>query len=416
MASSSTSGTAGQLVSPEYRNWLALGHALTTELCQGLRPFISRETETFYRNVTAGLAAAAPCTCFYVPRRRPNQYHDMGTCAWANVLEPHHRAKKPNWKQSDATKWLDPNLGPWEIAKLFLPDLGGHALIKSADDMDISAILNLIYWCTHFGIPQPLIKDVRDIRNNKWAHVSKLELTNADKTTAFDAIENLLKDPNLAHDPHVQKALKDISNLKSVSDLHSMEAQVLADFKEVIQKKISEINTELTNLVDESERNKEQQSQLIQQQEMLRKALEDVNKGQFSRGGIMDVLTSFAGHIFVNLAGNIKGIRNRNVILWLMLLLLCGCYTVLDDSFNSDGKKKNFCRNLGYETGGTIGWTKFQIHFGNLRLHRDRTHDLSDTGAVKAFDQLTYQTYKCIWEFGCIIFFVYDHSGSVAYS
>ena len=357
MASSSTSGTAGQLVTPEYRNWLALGHALTTELCQSLRPFINRETETFYKNVTARLATAAPCTCVYVPRRRPNQYH-VRTCAWANFLEAHH-ANKPNWKQSDSTKWLDPTLGPWEIAKLFLPDLGGHAVIKSADDMDITGILNLMYWCTHFGIPQPLIKDVRDMRNNKWAHVSKLELTNADKTIAFDAIENLLKDPNLAHDPHVQKGLKEISNLKSVSDLHSMEAQVLADFKEVIQKKISAINTELTNLVDESERNKEQQNQLIQQQEMLRKALEDVNKSQFSRDTIMDALSSFVGDIFGNLAGNIKGIRKRNVILWFVLLLLCGFYTVLDDSYNSDGKKNKYYKNLGKEL-------KFQIHFGKL--------------------------------------------------
>ena len=56
----------GPLTTPEHRNWLALGHALTTVLCEGLRPFVNRETEAFYRNVTAAVAAipgARPCTC-----------------------------------------------------------------------------------------------------------------------------------------------------------------------------------------------------------------------------------------------------------------------------------------------------------------------------------------------------------------
>ena len=59
----------------------------------------------------------------------------------------------------------------------------------SAEDMDLTGILNLMYWCDHFRpIPQPLIKDLRDIRNRVWGHVTKLELTNAEKATAFGAI------------------------------------------------------------------------------------------------------------------------------------------------------------------------------------------------------------------------------------
>ena len=150
----------------------------------------------------------------------------MSTCVWANILQAHHNRNKPSWKQSDPAKWVDPNLGPWEIAKLFLPDLGGHADIESADDMDITGILNLMYWCNQFTIPQPLIDEVREIRNNNWVHVPTLELTDADKKVAFDAIENLLQDPNIVHDPYAQQALKEIGNLKCVSDLHSMEARV----------------------------------------------------------------------------------------------------------------------------------------------------------------------------------------------
>jgi len=258
----------------------------------------------------------------------------MSTCAWANILQAHHHANRPNWKQSDSTKWLDPNLGPWEIAKLFLPDLGGHAMIKGAEDMDITGILNLMYWCSHFTIPQPLIKDVRDTRNNKWVHVPTLELTDADKKFAFAAITNLLSDPSLAHDPDVQTALKEIANLKSVSDLHSMEARVLADFKEVIRKEISNINTELANLVEESARNKEQQTELKEQQEILKKALEDVNHTKPVENNFFNVLFLSLG----SLSRNVKGLRRKNVATWLMLFFFFRFYVVLDDSFNKDGK------------------------------------------------------------------------------
>ena len=236
------------MAKPEYRNWLAIGHALTTVLCQGLRPFVKQEVEALYRYVTTRVPT--PCTCVHVPRRRPNEYHDMRKCIGAQVLAACHHRIKPNWKQSDSAKWMDPVLGPWEIAKLFLPDLGGHANIRSADDMDINGILNLMYWCNHFTIPQSLIKAVRDIRNERCVHVPKLELSDADKTAAFDAIENLLKDPQLAADEDAKKALREVISLKSITDLHSREAQVLVDLKE-------DIHERMLSLTEESERNQE---------------------------------------------------------------------------------------------------------------------------------------------------------------
>ena len=325
MAASSSSAPAalsvGQHTSPEYTNWLALGHALTTVLCQGLRPFIKRETETFYKNVTARLAATAPCACIYVPGRRPNQYHDMRACAWATFLEAHHHANKPNWKQSDSTKWLDPTLGPWEIAKLYLPDLGGHTVIKSADDIDITGILNLMYWCTHFTIPQPLIKDVRDTRNNKWVHVPKLEVTDADKTTAFDAIENLLKDPILVHDRDVQKAQREIQTLKCVSDLNNFQAQVLSQYKAMIENDMSVLKRDIMDLKEESRRSQELRDHMIR-----------------------------AGYSFVSLVKNssqlmcsylIKcaGVNKRLLTPWLVILLLCSCVTILDPRSYKDGEQ-----------------------------------------------------------------------------
>ena len=329
MASTSTSGILGQMAKPEYRNWLALGHALTTVLCQGLRPFVKQEVEALYRYVTTRVPI--PCTCVHVPRRRPNEYHDMRKCIGAQVLAACHHRFKPNWKQSDSAKWMDPVLGPWEIAKLFLPDLGGHANIRSADDMDINGILNLMYWCNHFTIPQSLIKAVRDIRNDRCVHVPKLELSDVDKTAAFDAIENLLKDPQLAADEDAKKALREVISLKSITDLHSREAQVLVDLKE-------DIHERMLSLTEESERNQELVTELQERQEILEMAVEDLEQESKPWGvRLIEWVLELMIYTFGVLFALLKGFRTEILFMFLFSVF---CAVLDPDTLIKDGKFK----------------------------------------------------------------------------
>ena len=211
MATSGLSQAFVQLSSLEEGNWLSLGRALTSVLCRGLRPYIQREMNLFYSNVTAAMTplGGGPCICVNDPSRKKNQYHDMSTCAWAQILQGVHIGNKPNWKQSDSTKWMDPRNGQWEIAKLFLPDAGGHTVIESAEDLDITGILNLLYWCNHFTVERPLIESVRQTRNTKWGHVLKSELSEAEKRAAFEAIERFLQDPVLL-EIHMLRTLYEI--------------------------------------------------------------------------------------------------------------------------------------------------------------------------------------------------------------
>ena len=182
--------------------------------------------------------------------------------------------------------------------------------------MDVNNLLNLMYWCTNFSVLQHLIKDVRDVHSKKWVHVTSLELNDADKEIAFDAIENLLHDPSLAHDPDAQNALKEIVKLKSVSDLHSMDAKVLADFRE-------------------------QQIELKHGQDILKKAMDDINpirpiiplKYDFFNSIIL-----ILGTLFWVLSENVKGARKKDVAKWLVLLFLFHCCLVLDDSSIKEGE------------------------------------------------------------------------------
>ena len=348
MGASGPSHAFVQLASAEEGNWLSLGRALTSVLCQGLRPYIKREMAIFYSNVTAAItrSRAAPCTCVYDPSRKKNQYHDVSKCAWAIFLQNAHLGNKPNWKQSDSTKWMDPNNGQWEIAKLFLPDIGGHTVIESAEDMDVTAILNLMFWCNHFTVQRSLIKDVRETRNTKWVHVPKLELSLTEKRAAFETIEKLLQDPVFTGDPDAQDALRDILALKCSSDVHIFKAEVLSHFKEAIHKDISSLKSELNSLRKESKKNGKQRARVERQLRNLRQGLDQLEKVEKKSATFWSTLAHFAELLMVTIVflfkivGGTNGKSSTDCLKLLLLCLWC-CIGTLDHSSFNDGMSQS---------------------------------------------------------------------------
>lgn len=361
MASAGSSQAFVQLTSSEEGNWLSLGRALTTVLCQGLRPFIKKETEAFYNNIKAAIPTG-PCTCVYVPGRKPNQYHDMRSCQWANVLQGYHLGRGPNWKQSDTSKWMDPNVGPWEIAKLFLPDIGGHTVIQSVEDMEISSILNLMFWCNHFTVQRPLIKDVRDTRNTKWAHVPKLQLSDAEKKDAFETIEKFLQDPAFARDVGAQETLREILALKSTSDVHVFKAEVLSHFKEAIQKDVMSLKNELKSLKKESKRNQKQRSRVEGQLRNLQKSLKDVEKKQKVSISVPRLVINRTLYVISCLVKSARDIRRKSLATLMMFLFLCGLVDVLDHKSHRDGELRLPFIYYGKEGRNAISKRKMQTY------------------------------------------------------
>ena len=352
MATSGPSHLFVQLSSSEEGNWLSLGRALTSVLCRGLRPYIQREMDLFYNNVTAAVTAlgGGPCTCVNDPGRKKNQYHDMSTCAWAQILEGVHIGNKPNWKQSDSTKWMDPGNGQWEIAKLFRPDAGGHTVIESAEDLDITGILNIMYWCNHFTVQRPLIESVRQTRNTKWGHVPKSELSEAEKSAAFEAIERFLEDPVFAGDPHAQDALRDILALKCTSDVHIFKVKDLSHFEEAIRKDISGLKRKLKCLPrKESKKNEKQRARLEKQIRNFKQALKKLEKKSAtsaqkkSEKKSSTTLSSLSSILLLPIAfvviliGNVGKMKKKSFIAWIKLLLLCWCIRLLDHRSFKDG-------------------------------------------------------------------------------
>ena len=309
-----------QPTTPEFRNWICFAHGLMDVFCDGLRPFVAKETVKFYKNVSVLAGAGPPCTCTFVRRRRPNEHHDMSTCAWANILQGHHHRKEPNWKQSDSTKWTDPIQGPWEMAKLFIPNVGGR-VITSAEDMDVTGILNLMYWCDHFRpISQALIKDLRDVRNLTLGHGNKLELTDVEKATAFGAMEALLQDPKLAHDRDAQKALHEIQILKTETDVDNFLAQTLLQFKEMIEKDLQQLEERL---------------------KIVEKKLENTEDTTKTKDNFFTIQVKNGVRFFCSTLVKCTRVMSKRLLTpWLMIILLCHfSVTLLDPRSYQDGKQ-----------------------------------------------------------------------------
>ena len=341
MATSGPSQAFVQLSSSEEGNWLSLGRALTSVLCQGLRPYIKREMDLFYSNVTTAMTArrAGPCTCVYDPSRKKNHYHDMSTCAWAQILRGVHIVNKPNWKQSDSSKWIDTSKGKWEIAELFLPDIGSHTVIESVEDLDVTGILNLLYWCNHFLVQRPLIEGVRETRNTKWVHVPKLELNDKEKRAAFQTIEKLLQDPVFVGDVDVQNALQDILDLKCTSDVQIFKAEVLSHFKEAIRSDMSSLKSEMKSLRKEAKKNEKQRACVEGQLRNLKTSFKKVEQKNETTtfSSLVQPILKLPIAIIIFVFKTAEGIEQKSFNNCLHLLILFCCIGILDESSYKDG-------------------------------------------------------------------------------
>ena len=126
-------------------------------------------------------------------------------------------------------------------------------------------------------------------------------------------------------DPDAQNALKEIVNLKGVTDLHSMEADVFADLKEF-----------MNNLAQETERNKEELGQLREDFDILQQRniafLNGVNAA-------IKLFVALLGYVGKNVKSLGKIIALLGALLWMMWFLFgFWFHDPNDDTFIKDGR------------------------------------------------------------------------------
>ena len=322
-----------KILKKEYQNWLSVGHALSL-MSDGLRPYVEREMKFFHKKLLTNLTSASNCVC-------PNPKKHDKTCAWSKDLIECHRGGKPKWSQSDSTKWSDINCGCWEIAKLFMADLGtSAAAVVDANTTDCTALINLIYWCNHFKVDGQLSNAVRETRNTKWAHVPRQELTDAQKSDALNAMRNLLQDPELVDDADAQKALHEITSMEKELDVRSVERKVLADFQLAVYDQLGKFEQEMQKMPKMEKRS----LKLERQVNMLESLHQDV-KGRMEEmerrntpSTTWNSIGRLLGKSLQILAGNLNSLHTKSVLHWSFLIIILNCFMCLDHNSYNDGK------------------------------------------------------------------------------
>ena len=209
---------------PEHLNWQAVGSALTI-LNAGLQKYAENKMKKFHASIAKNVGPAAQCNCTFASGTKPNPHGRAASCVWAKELKKNHTFKNKThipWNQSDSSKWHDPVVGYWEIAKLFMSDIGSDpAKVTDPDSTDVGPLLNLFRFCKYFKVQKSLFKAVTNIRN-KWAHAPKNKLSDSDKKAAFQDIKLLMNDSELLTSKDVQDCKPKIEKAE-VADLSILE-------------------------------------------------------------------------------------------------------------------------------------------------------------------------------------------------
>ena len=266
---------------PGYQSWLAVGDALVLGLGPGLRQYAKEKMKELHDILRKTLGSGVQCTCVVPPWPKPNPHADkLATCPWADNLKRCVSKKRRNkipWSQSDSSKWHDPTDGYWEIAKLFMSDLGDNmSSVRDPDTTDVASLLSLLISCNYFTIQDALLKAVRKSSRNKCAHAPTRSLSASEKTKAFQDMYDLLKDPELSKSKvDVQCCLDNIKSFENgdISILQKKDFLVLEEFRHIQERdlKHQEVKQKQKELRKEQKARRKHDKMMISSPTMVNK-------------------------------------------------------------------------------------------------------------------------------------------------
>ena len=280
-------GWVVELDKKEHKNWVMVGCALNITK-KGITSKIQTKMETWYQSLISSppLQSLPSCTCAPSAPK-------CATCAtWEMELKRHHKSGQPRWDNSDRTQWGSLT-GAWEIAKVFMPTLGGRKRdVVNAETTDIGGLLNLLEWCPFINPPasRAVLKSARDECRNRWAHAPKQELEDSDVQTIFDHLKRLLNDPVFMTDKAAQEALGGLNGLQKhgLVNVTESEIAVLRLLRLTLQADLVKCRDRLSTLEEEIALVKKQEGQNT---ENINKLLQEVDK--LITKGVLDAVDYF---------------------------------------------------------------------------------------------------------------------------
>ena len=306
-----------ELDKKEHKNWVMVGCALNVTK-KGITSKIQNKMEAWYQSLISSppLQSLPSCAC------APSAPKCATCVTWEKELKRHHKSGRPRicWDNSDRTQWGSPT-GAWEIAKVFMPTLGGRKKdVVDAETTDIGGLLNLLEWCPFINPPtsRTVLTSARDECRNHWAHAPKQEIQDADLSTIFGHLNNLLNDAVFSSDKDAQQSSKDLQDLfhnglvnvreSEIEALHLLRHSLVADLTKC-QDDVSDAQSDILNVDAEMKKIK-----MVMQSD-----LSDVNeKGDLNREEIsklaqqLDELKDVMAHYSNDLSTVLKAVDDFN--------------------------------------------------------------------------------------------------------
>ncbi|XP_045163403.2 uncharacterized protein LOC123527795 [Mercenaria mercenaria] len=169
------------------------------------------------------------------------------TCSkWRGELLKSRTLGKVEWEKTESWNWPD---SYENIVEVFLPyNWNGNNRVQLSD---ISTQCHIWSTCTAFKLNQTFIKNAKTERNLIF-HNASLRVSEVEKSTAFDALKDLIKDPDTHAYVDVNKCLNklnDIENDDRESKFHEEWTKFESSANERqrnIEEKLLEISSQLT--------------------------------------------------------------------------------------------------------------------------------------------------------------------------
>ncbi|XP_052786091.1 uncharacterized protein LOC128221526 [Mya arenaria] len=131
-------------------------------------------------------------------------------------IQNNHVRNNPFWMNTDSTKWLDPHVGYWELAKCYL-STAGYLDKTGSNQVDASGLLSICMNSSYMRQNITHIQHFEELRNirNMTLHDPHYELDGQTADDCLDKMIAVLEDPQeLIHDTFAKQAANQMRKIK----------------------------------------------------------------------------------------------------------------------------------------------------------------------------------------------------------
>ncbi|XP_053379718.1 uncharacterized protein LOC123526991 [Mercenaria mercenaria] len=218
--------------------------------------YTRNKMKTFHQNICGQLAGLPCCQQQCSATYKLNFKRWCETCSkWRKELMKGRRPGKTEWEKLKSWKWPD---SYENIVDVFLPsDWTKHNVTQFSD---ISTQCHIWYACKAFDLNQTFVKNVRNARNST-CHNPSFQVSDVEKAKAFDALTDLIKDPDTATDIDVNSCLNELKDIESNQylpdymneSLLMKVAAIIGESQSTIERKLIDICEQLAYIRDENQ-------------------------------------------------------------------------------------------------------------------------------------------------------------------